>query len=296
MSNTSEQYGAAADGSLAVAPQDTDAVAEHAGFASDKPPLPPWVGGYTMFAPTTPGFAGYAGSNRIVSPDAARDAYKPAKAVCYSQGNNSFNCECTLTDTQVLEFCRTGVIVLPGVVPDGINHQACEWLQGNIPSNPAYIPQGMSEQDMTRIRATHEPSTILLEQWFIDNVLLNPTLAGVMRSLLGPNVGLPVLVSHHGGISSPGPPQNWHQDADCIFAPELNFLEVFYFPQDTPESLGPTEVMPGTHHRKTTASEEEEGLLSAGPPGTLVIHHQSILHRRARQFPEADGVYRHMLK
>jgi len=30
------------------------------------------------------------------------------------------------------------------------------------------------------------------------------------------------------------------QDADCIFAPELNFLEVFYFPQDTPMELGPT--------------------------------------------------------
>ena len=72
--------------------------------------------------------------------------------------------------------------------------------------------------------------------------------------------------------------------------------EVFYFPQDTPESLGPTEIMPGTHHRKNGASEEAEGLLTAGPAGTLAIHHQSILHRRARQYPEADGVYRHMLK
>ena len=32
----------------------------------------------------------------------------------------------------------------------------------------------------------------------------------------------------------------WHQDADCLFGPELNFLEVFYFPQDTPAEAGPT--------------------------------------------------------
>ena len=36
-----------------------------------------------------------------------------------------------------------------------------------------------------------------------------------------------------------------HQDADCLFGPELNFLEVFYFPQDTPAAAGPTEVSRG---------------------------------------------------
>lgn len=104
----------------------------------------------------------------------------------------------------------------------------------------------MTEEDMARIRKTHEPSTILLEDWFIEHVLLNPFVAGALRSLLGKDVALPVLVSHHGGVSKTGPPQGWHQDADCIFGPELNFLEVFYFPQDTPLEIGPTELMPGT--------------------------------------------------
>ena len=54
--------------------------------------------------------------------------------------------------------------------------------------------------------------------------------------------------------------------------------------------------MPGTHIKPSEASEEEEGLLCAGPAGTLAIHHQSIVHRRARQMDEAEGVYRHMLK
>jgi hypothetical protein len=190
-------------GSTAPAP------APGGGQPDDSSPRPPWVGGYKSLAPTTPGFAGYAGANRIVSRAEALSAYKPADSVQYTRSANAFDCECTLTDTQVLEFCRTGVIVLPGVVPDSINRQACDWLQGLTPANPAYVPEGMTEDDMSRIRATHEPSTILLEQWFIDNVLLNPVVAGAVRSLLGPGVGLPVLVSHHGGLSSPGPPQHW---------------------------------------------------------------------------------------
>ena len=64
---------------------------------------------------------------------------------------------------------------------------------------------------MARIRKTHEPSTILLEDWFIEHVLLQPHVAGALRSLLGKDVALPVLVSHHGGVSVPGPPQGWHQ-------------------------------------------------------------------------------------
>ena len=54
-----------------------------------------------------------------------------------------------------------------------------------------------AEADLERIRESHEPSSIFLEGWFIEQVLLNARLAGVMRSLLGRHVGLPVLASHH---------------------------------------------------------------------------------------------------
>ena len=96
-----------------------------------------------------------------------------------------------------------------------------------------------------RIRDTHEPSSILLyfEDWYIAHVLLNPELAGVLRSLLGKHIGLPVLVSNH-RVECPMHAQAWHYDADCLFGPETNFLEVFYFPQDTPIEMGPTELLP----------------------------------------------------
>lgn len=60
--------------------------------------------------------------------------------------------------------------------------------------------------------------------------------------------------------------------------------------------LGPTELLPGTHMKPSQAAADEEGLLCAGPAGTLAIHHQSIVHRRAQQMDAAEGVYRHMLK
>lgn len=210
----------------------------------------------------------------------------------YDASHRTFDCQPTLTDSQILQFCREGYLILKGVVPDEINRRTCAYLEGKIPANPSYIPDGMTAADLERIRASHEPSTIFLEDWFIEHVLLNPQLAGVMRSLLGPNVGLPILASHH-KVECPQPAQRWHHDADHVFGPELNFVEVFYFPQDTPVELGPTEIVPGTHITPSQRKDEEPGIFADGPAGTLGIHHQSILHRRG--LSTVKGV-RHMLK
>ena len=177
-------------------------------------------------------------------------------------------------------------------MPDEINRRTCDYLEGKIPAQPSYIPEGLYAADLERIRNSHEPSTILLEDWFIEHVLLNLELTSIMRSLLGANVGLPVLVSHH-RTECPMDAQAWHHDADHVFGPDLNFLEVFYFPQDTPPELGPTEIAPGTHMGHHSRDIDESGVLASGPAGTLGIHHQSILHRRheiTRSMP------RHMLK
>ena len=210
----------------------------------------------------------------------------------YDPCQRTFDCEPTLTDSQVLAFCREGHLLLKGVVPSAINQRTCAWLDGDIPANPSYIPNGLTEADLERIRFTHEPSSIFLEDWFVEHVLLNPQLAGAMRSLLGPNVGLPVLASHH-RVDCPAESQGWHQDADHVFGPEIRFLEVFYFPQDTPLDLGPTELVPGSHIQPARLGREEGGVSCDGPAGTIGIHHQSILHRRGQS--TARGL-RRMLK
>ena len=197
----------------------------------------------------------------------------------YEKINRTFDCEPTLTDTQVLQFCRDGYLCLQGVVPDEINQRTCDYLNGDLPINPCFIPKGITHADLERMRDTHEPSSILLEDWYIEHVLLNRELAGALRSLLGQNVGLPVLVSNH-RVECPMPAQGWHQDADHVFGPEINFLEVFYFPQDTPLEMGPTELLPGSHIHSTSRDTNEKGISSEGPAGSFVIHSQSILHRR----------------
>ena len=83
----------------------------------------------------------------------------------------------------------------------------------------------------------------------MDHVVLNTKVCGIMSSLLGPSVGLPILAIQH-RVECPAELGGWHQDQDSVFGPELNFIEVFYFPQDTPPELGPTEILPGSHlHR-----------------------------------------------
>ena len=210
----------------------------------------------------------------------------------YNPTERTFDCAPTLTDREVLAFCRDGHLLLPGIVPDEINRRVCDWLDRKVPASPSHIPDGLTHADLERMRGTHEPSGILLEEWYLQHVLLNPLLAGVMRSLLGAHVGLPVLVSHH-FMQCPAEAQRWHHDADCVFGPELRFVEVFYFPQDTPPELGPTELVPGSHLARTHADDGTAGVLSAGPAGTIGLHHQSILHRRAASTASAP---RRMLK
>ncbi len=228
----------------------------------------------------------------------------------YDKENRTFDCEPTLTDSQVLEFCRNGYLILDAVVADDVNQRSCDYLDGKTPIEPIYIPEGLTCEDLEGFQTSLEPSGILLEEWFIEHVLLNPQLAGALRSLLGKNVGLPAVISHH-RAECPAPSQGWHHDADCVYGPEVNFVEVFYYPQDTPRELGPTEIVPGSHIRRVRveAGKEEFREISQKPPhfvvweptkvvtdapaGSIIIHHQSVMHRKGASTAKA---LRRMLK
>ena len=116
----------------------------------------------------------------------------------YNSENRTFDTKPTLTDTQVLEFCKQGYIILDGVVPKEINEKVSKYLAKKIPPKPSKIPSHLTlEMLKETLDSPVEPNIILLEDWFINEVLLNSDLGGVLRSLLGKNVGLPVLVSNH---------------------------------------------------------------------------------------------------
>ena len=75
----------------------------------------------------------------------------------------TYNCEPTLTDHQVIEFCQKGFIILEGVVADEINRRTTNFLND--------YPQ-------------LEPVEILQEDWFVESVIKNPQATGAVGSLL----------------------------------------------------------------------------------------------------------------
>ena len=82
------------------------------------------------------------------------------------------DCPPTLTDNQVLEFCKTGLLRLDAIVPDEINKrvfQYCDQHNGAIPA---------------------------AEDWYIENVTLNPRVIGPIRSLLVRDFTYPMAVGN----------------------------------------------------------------------------------------------------
>jgi hypothetical protein len=191
----------------------------------------------------------------------------------------TWDCEPTLTDSQVVDFCRNGYLLLEGVVPDDVNVRALAYLE---------------EEDPGR-----EPSGILQQDWFVENVMCNPVAAGAVRCLLGRDFGLPILMSNH-RVQNPNPATGgWHVDGNYRFDHELRDLQVFYYPQDTPLEDGPTQVVPGTHliPNKARFMGHLDGIRgavsTASPAGSIFITAYQIWHRRG---PATSSSLRNMLK
>lgn len=176
-----------------------------------------------------------------------------------------YDCEPTLTDTQVLEFCKQGFLLLKAVVPDEINRRAYAYLD----EHPEL-----------------EPASILREDWFVEHVICNTKAGGAVRSLLGANLHLPVLMSNHRVRGPFWKPGSWHIDGNFKHGYELQNLQVFYYPQDTTLDMGPTELVPGSHHvrmkRRYMYHLENiaNAVSSAAPAGSIFITCYQIWHRR----------------
>ena len=177
----------------------------------------------------------------------------------------TYNCEPTLNDTQVLEFCKKGFWLLEGVAPAEINQRANDYLEAH--------PGG-------------EPTAILHEDWFMRNVIVQPRVAGAVRALLGPNFGLPILMSNH-RVQCPAPAQHWHKDGGSQTGPRLNYLQVFYYPQACARENGPTELLPGSHliHNKSRFmahyGELRGTFYAAAAAGSVFLTAYPIWHRRS---------------
>ena len=52
----------------------------------------------------------------------------------------TFDCDAAMTDTQVMEFCRQGFLVLEGIVPPEIDHKTLESLDAFYATQPEDLP------------------------------------------------------------------------------------------------------------------------------------------------------------
>ena len=129
---------------------------------------------------------------------------------------DTYDCPPTLNDRQVIEFCANGFLMLEGIVPDEINRRTLEFVDAH--------PSG-------------QPVEIMDESWFVENVICHPIAAGAVRSLLGKDFALPNLMANH-RVECPQPAQEWHTDGGSKYGPELNYLQVFYYPQGLSQGHG----------------------------------------------------------
>ena len=197
---------------------------------------------------------------------------------------SAYDCPPTLDDGQVVEFCRNGYLMLPGVVSHEVNQRVVAHLE--------------------EVDDGYEPTPLMHERWFVDEVICNPQAAGAVRSLLGGDFLLPAIISNHRG-ETPKPAQGWHRDGGSRYLTDLDYLQVFYYPEECTEEIGPTDVLPGSHFLRTKANMMGHyghiaGTVStASPAGTIFLTVYSIWHRRGRATAEATGTrssFRNLLK
>ena len=175
------------------------------------------------------------------------------------------DCEPTLNDREVIAFCKSGFLMLEGVVPSETNERTLALVDEN---------------------PTNQPIELLEEDWFVDDVILNPQAAGAVRSLLGKDFGLPNLMSNH-RTECPQPGQEWHTDGGSKYGPELNYLQVFYYPQGCSIEMGPTELLPGSHFLFALRTYMAHygairgSYRAVAPAGSIFLTVYSIWHRRS---------------
>ena len=201
----------------------------------------------------------------------------------FVRGDTVHDCPPTLDDQGVIDFCRNGFLILPGVVPDEVNDQAVDYLD-NVDSGPRPGLAGTG--------------------WFVDGVLKNPQAAGAVRALLGRDFALPVkIASHRGALPSPDT-GGWHRDGGAVYTHQLEYLQVFYCPEACTDDMGPTEVLPGSHfvrakHNMMSHFGKIAGTVStACVAGTIFLTAYGIWHRRTRATsgPTGKSKFRNLFK
>lgn len=184
-----------------------------------------------------------------------------------------------LDGEQVRQFIADGYVMLRPSLPSELHESIRRQLDRAVPD-----------------RSGNPGNNILPLVPEMRHVLRCPEVHGALQTLLGPGyLEHPHRFCHveeppaGPAADLPAPERraklaaNCHQDSYTPLARprqhHVRYARVMYYPQDTPEPLGPTHVIPGTH-LNTVLSDAERArpIPAAGPAGTVSITHFDVGH------------------
>jgi ectoine hydroxylase-related dioxygenase (phytanoyl-CoA dioxygenase family) len=170
--------------------------------------------------------------------------------------------EYLLNARQMAEFVTNGYVVLEQVVPDELNR----------------IIHG----ELTRYDAKVD-GPFWFHSQHIRDVFELPAVRGALQSLVGENP-----VYDHSAVHKVGPMhlkgQGYHADSIIDTRPLAFDVQAFYFCHDTPDEMGPTLVLPGSHLRRvnTGSIDRYKNIVGqrrlACKAGTIAFMHHGIWH------------------
>ena len=160
------------------------------------------------------------------------------------------------------------------------------------PSLPANLHRAVYRRLAEAIPGTDNPGNNILPLVpEMRHVLEAPEVRGALLSLLGPGyIEHPHRFCHieaqqsSSGLDYPAKlAANCHQDAYTPLGRprhhHVRYLRLMYYPQDTPQELGPTHVIPGTHLNGGLSDDERARPLPVrGGAGTVSLTHFDLGH------------------
>ena len=127
----------------------------------------------------------------------------------------------------------------------------------------------------------------------IQEVFDDRRVSGALTSVLGQDYYLqPHRHCHYNPPNSNG--QNLHQDGGKRWSHYTRWLLALYYPQETPEELGPTGIIPKSHYYGNRDSIDDDNEVPlCGVAGTVTITNYDLWHRA---MPNHSSKKRYMMK
>ena len=127
----------------------------------------------------------------------------------------------------------------------------------------------------------------------VQRIFDDPYVTGALAGIFGPNYYMhPHRHCHYNPPGSKG--QNMHKDSWTRRRHRTRWGMAFYYPQDTPEDLGPTGVIPESQYYNERPNGAGKGEMPlCGEAGAVTIVHYDLWHRA---MPNRSDKKRYMMK